>query len=98
MMQDAPEVSGGDQQVRFELRPLRAGAWDMELFVRKGRFEQCIVYAEGEERLINLPLYDIFMHFFTHIYIYSYAYSDAYSYENRLRCLFLSSGVEPQSL
>lgn len=45
------EVSGGDQQVRFELRPVRAGAWDMELFVRKGRFEQCIVYAEGEDTM-----------------------------------------------
>eukprot|EP00439_Symbiodinium_sp_Y106_P080145 s1297_g18.t3 len=38
-------VSGGEQDVRFELRSLSAdGPWEVELYVRKANFHQCIVY------------------------------------------------------
>eukprot|EP00435_Cladocopium_sp_Y103_P062044 s855_g23.t1 len=41
-------VSGGEQQVRFELRPAASGGpWELELFVRKANFRQCIIYSSG---------------------------------------------------
>eukprot|EP00434_Breviolum_minutum_P019366 symbB.v1.2.017073.t1/scaffold1283.1/size126978/12 len=40
-------VSGGEQEVRFELCPHPGGPWDLELFVRKANFQQCIVYSQG---------------------------------------------------
>lgn len=41
-------VSGGEQEVRFELRPCAPGGpWELELFVRKANFQQCIIYSSG---------------------------------------------------
>eukprot|EP00438_Fugacium_kawagutii_P034051 Skav232726 [mRNA] locus=scaffold1843:62615:79073:- [translate_table: standard] len=42
-------VSGGEQDVRFELRSCSPdGPWDLELFVRKANFRQCIIYNNSE--------------------------------------------------
>ncbi|CAK8993022.1 Nipped-B-like protein B [Durusdinium trenchii] len=43
-------VSGGEQEVRFELSSHEVGGpWDLRLFLRKASFKQCIVYSPPQD-------------------------------------------------